>query len=427
MLSSAARAYCDDKLMSIAEADAGAIRTGNEATACSHSAQFKYFCSSIDHSDLSFSSTTQNDAESILASFAIAVSTGEFSASRKPVALKSVKNHVLAAASFAINASRKDPRFRYDQFGNKIGDRYFPALQLVYQSMSKWKKKSSKALPLSPAIISHLVTIASLSPQFSESACIRDAVILGCFTGSRCGEYCSGKAHKGDAFGKVPHNILTAEFAGWPIAFCSADFYFLNATHHIVPWTDADSAGTMVRIRFRYDKGGGCNFSERTFHKVSCDDPALSFLCPVKTCFRILLRWSSISNNPLSPVFCWRESPKSKHRFLADIRVTAALRTAVTAMYPDPTHLYRVNIKDVRTHSVRVYACLALNDAGLSHHEIEYKLRWASKAWMVYLRENMAKIPSQTLAVFLAAFVTEHVPENPRVPSLLDEDVDDGN
>jgi len=126
-------------------------------------------------------------------------------------------------------------------------------------------------------------------------------------------------------------------------------------------------------------------------------------------------------------VFCWRETPKSKHRFLADIRVTAALRTAVTAMYPDPTHLYRVNIKDVRTHSVRVYACLALNDAGLSHHEIEYKLRWASKAWMVYLRENMAKIPSQTLAVFLAAFVTEHVPENPRVPSLLDEDVDDGN
>jgi hypothetical protein len=62
-----------------------------------------------------------------------------------------------------------------------------------------------------------------------------------------------------------------------------------------------------------------------------------------------------------------------------------------------------------------------------AYHEIEYKLRWASKAWMVYLRENMAKIPSQTLAVFLAAFVTEHVPENPRVPSLLDEDVDDGN
>jgi hypothetical protein len=96
-------------------------------------------------------------------------------------------------------------------------------------------------------------------------------------------------------------------------------------------------------------------------------------------------------------------------------------------MYPDPTHLYRINIKDVLTHSVHVYACLALNDSDLSHHEIEYKLRWASKAWMVYLRENMAKIPSQTLLVFLAAFVTEHAPEHPRVSSPLDEDVDDGN
>ena len=82
-------------MISITEADAGAIRTGNEATACSHSVQFKNFGASIDHLDISFAHKKQSDAESILASFAIAVPTGDFSASRKPVALKSVKNHVL--------------------------------------------------------------------------------------------------------------------------------------------------------------------------------------------------------------------------------------------------------------------------------------------------------------------------------------------
>lgn len=51
--------------------------------------------------------------------------------------------------------------------------------------------------------------------------------------------------------------------------------------NHVIPWTDADSSCIMVRIRFRYDKDGGCNFSERTFQNFSCDDPELSFLCPV--------------------------------------------------------------------------------------------------------------------------------------------------
>jgi len=428
MLSSAATAYCDDKLLSLAEADTGAVRTGNESTAVHQALKFKTFCAHIDHTDLSFSHTTQNDAASLLTAFAIAVSTGEFSASGKPVGLKSVKNHVLAAASFATNASRKDPRYRYDQFGNKIGNGYVPSLNLFYNSMNKWKKKSSKALPLNPTIISHLVSIATLSKPFSEACCIRDAVILGCFTGSRCGEYCAGKHHPGDEFGKVPANVLTTEFEGWPIAFTASDITFLDASLHVIPYPLAQSAASMVRIRFRYDKGGGCNFSERTFHKVPSSNDFHSFLCPVATCIRILFRWSSISNDPLVPVFCWRPTPKSHRRFLTAIKVTAALRKATIALYPDESHFYRINLSDVRTHSIRVYACLALCAANLDDHVIEYKLRWASKAWKVYLRENWSQISDQTVAVFNAAFVTEQLSSvDSHTPPLLDEDVDDGN
>ena len=413
--------------MSLAESDTGAVRTGNEATALNQAMQFKKFCEHLDHTDISFSHTKSSDAEALLASFAISVSTGEFSVSGKPVGLKSIKNHVLAAASFAVNASRKDPRYRYDQYGNKIGATYFPALNLFYNSMSKWQKKSSKALPLNPLIISHLVSLAASSKPFSEACCIRDAVILGCFTGSRCGEYCSGKHHKGDEFGKVPANILTTAYAGWPIAFCSRDFTFLDSTLHEIPFSQAASKASMVRIRFRYDKGGGCNFSERTFHTVPSTDPFLSFLCPVATCLRIIFRWSAISNDPLVPVFCWRPTPNSQRRFLQDTKVTAALRTAVTVLYPDSSHFYRINISDIRTHSIRVYACLALCAANLEDHVIEYKLRWASKAWKVYLRENWCQISDQTVAVFYAAFVAEHCSSADDTTPPLDEDIDDGN
>jgi len=365
----------------------------------------------------------------LLASFAMGVSTGHFSVSRTPVGLKSVQNHVKAAASFAINASRKDPRYRYNQFGNKIGNTYFPALNLFYNSMTKWKKKSSQALPLTPQIITHLFSVTARSFPFSEACCIRDAVILGCFTGSRCGEYCSGKRHPGDEFGKVPITTQTSDFAGWPIAFCSTDIYFLSSSLHTVSHLMAPSKATMVRIRFRYDKGGGCNFSERTFHRVPSSDPLLFFLCPVATCIRTLFHWSAISNDPLVPVFCFCPVFKSHRRFLADAKVTAALRAAVTILYPDPSHFYRLNLQDVRTHSIQVYACLALVAAKFDDHIIEYKLRWASKAWKVYMRENWSQISDQTVAVFQAAFVTEQFPsaDTTQTPPLMDEDIDDGN
>jgi len=163
MLSSAVIAHCDAQLLSLAETDTGAVRTSNETTAVSQAVKFQNFCRQLDHTDFSFSHTKVSNAERLLASFAMGVSTGHFSVSRTPVGLNSVQNHVKAAASFAINASRKDPHYRYDQFGNKIGNTYFSALNSFYNSMTKWKKKSSKALPLTPPIITHLVSVVAHS------------------------------------------------------------------------------------------------------------------------------------------------------------------------------------------------------------------------------------------------------------------------
>jgi len=75
----------------------------------------------------------------------MSVATREFSLLDKPVGLKIVKSHVHDAAFFAVNVSCKDPRYHYDQFGNKVGDRDLPAMNLFYNGMVKWKKKSSKA------------------------------------------------------------------------------------------------------------------------------------------------------------------------------------------------------------------------------------------------------------------------------------------
>lgn len=121
-------------------------------------------------------------------------------------------------------------------------------------------------------------------------------------------------------------------------------------------------------------------FLECTFNQVISDDPTLSFLRPIATCLRIHLEWL-----PLPPIFCLRPTPAPKRRcFLSDLKATVALRAL-------PTHLYCIILKDIHSYSIRVYACLALLvAANFKDHEIEYKLRWVSKAWRVYLRENLA-------------------------------------
>ena len=78
--------------------------------------------------------------------------------------------------------------------------------------MTKWEKKKSKALPLTPEIIADLIKTASRAPPLCTPPCTRDSIILGTFTGSRCSEYCRGKHKKNEPFGLVPTNPHTVPF-----------------------------------------------------------------------------------------------------------------------------------------------------------------------------------------------------------------------
>ena len=357
------------------------------------------------------------------------VAEGKFSASGKKVGIKTVKNYVREAAQFAINISKKDPCYRCDEYGNKLGGEndYIPGLKLFYNQMTKWEKKKSKALPLTPEIIADLIKTASRAPLHSVLPCTRDGIILGSYTGSRCSEYCRGKRKKNDPFELVPSNPHTVPFDGWPIAFTAVDFSFLSKDKILIPHSLGHSAA-FVQIRFRFDKGGGGNFNVRTFARVSNKDTTLAFCCPVATSCRIISRWSSISNKSKSPVFCYLKNPKSSRTiaFLDDQVVNSIIRACVTRVYPNPGHLFRINIKDFRTHSIRVYACLVLNAAGFKPHAIEYQLRWASAAWKVYIRENLAKIPQQTADIFREAFVSSDA-QPLVISSIFDDITDDGN
>ena len=276
----------------------------------------------------------------------------------------------------------------------------FPELQGWLHFLEKWDGPPNKAWSLDLKILLALQSMAN-DYILSNTACAIDGIILGSYTGSRVSEYCKGTTRRGEKYAIVPASRFTREWGGLPIALISSDFSFLNASHSIVTYDQALTEAVYVTIRFRFDKGGGRNFSTRTFRRLVRNE----FLCPVRTSLRILHRWSLLGADTHFPVCCYKDEQTRQPKVLVDTHVTATIRQAVTIAYPDPNHLFRKNMSFFRTHSVRVFACCTLIAAGLTEAQIEHKLRWSSTAWKTYIRESLAEVDATGLVLFRSALV----------------------
>ena len=276
----------------------------------------------------------------------------------------------------------------------------FPELQGWLSFLEKWDGPPNKAWSLDLKI---LLALTSMADDYilTATACAIDGIILGSYTGSRVSEYCKGTTRRGEQYAIVPQSRFTREWGGLPIALISSDFSFLTKTHSIVTYEQAHQEATYVSIRFRFDKGGGRNFSTRTFRRLVSN----KFLCPIETSLRILHRWSLLGADSHFPVCCYKDPKSHRPKVLADTHVTATIRQAVVLAYPDPNHLFRKNISFFRTHPVRVFACCTLLAAGLTEAQIEYKLRWSSSAWKTYIRESLAEVDATGLLLFQSALI----------------------
>lgn len=302
--------------------------------------------------------------------------------------------YLAAAASFAIDQLLPDPRFRHNMFGFQIGKNMFPDLHHWLAFLKKWEGPTNKAWSLDIKILTELRSMKNKYHPLSSTASAIDAIVLGSYTGARCSEYCRGTYRKGELFSKVPDNKFTKEWRGYPIAFVNSDITFLNRSRCLIQTSQAHLDAQYVQVRFRFDKGGGQNFSVRTFRHL----PQEPFLCPVQTSLRILTRWLRICKDERFPICCFLD--KQRTSVLTDTQVTATLREAVIGAYPNPNHVFRQQLNLFRTHSIRVFACCTLVAAGLSTEQIEYKLRWCSTSWKGYIRESLAEVDQLSLKIF---------------------------
>jgi hypothetical protein len=95
---------------------------------------------------------------------------------------------------------------------------------------------------------------------------------------------------------------------------------------------------------------------------------------------------------------------KGQHCTIHGKHMEHTIRASCEKAYPNPNHYLRINIKRLLSHSIRIFACVALQNIGVKLDDITYRLRWNSDAVNFYIRDCYRLIDDLTGKALLGAY-----------------------
>jgi hypothetical protein len=98
-------------------------------------------------------------------------------------------------------------------------------------------------------------------------------------------------------------------------------------------------------------------------------------ICPVRSALRIVLRAQRLGQPSNLPVAMYKLK-QGKTLYLTDNKIAELLRAVVRAIRPDTT---KEELKRYSTHSLRIWACVLLDEAGKSPEYIKKKTPLAGR------------------------------------------------
>jgi hypothetical protein len=98
-----------------------------------------------------------------------------------------------------------------------------------------------------------------------------------------------------------------------------------------------------------------------------------------------LVLWARRLNQPDDMPIAVYKTKKGKVIYLTGNKIAKLLQKAVKKVCPDTTP---DELKRYSTHSLRVWACVLLNEAGKLPDFIKKRLRWLGDSFRMYLRDT---------------------------------------
>ena len=261
---------------------------------------------------------------------------------------------------------------------------------IVISNLSKEENISRKRSPLDAKIFAGLQRMADESKSAdSDVNLLLDVTIIGRYVGPRVSEYAQKQKNKVD-YHVYPSGTRVVK------AWTEGDFCFRDASGNTIPdpALTGPEALSKVTITWRIQKNR--ENSETVTLSSDLDNLAL---CPVQAAYRMVLRARRLGQVPNMPLACFSAGTTSDEvvHYLTGTMVANLLRQAAKSAYPtmpkDQLLLYSA-------HSLRVWACVLLDEAGKNHMFIKKRLRWKGDSFMMYLRDTPAIQDDHVRALF---------------------------
>ena len=322
-------------------------------------------------------SISQPDRNMIIALFILSLAQGN---TIKCISIKesTAKRYMSAACDFSKRLHFPDPSL--DQRGARAAP-----INRVLHEMKRWDSMPNRKEPITPAIVDTMRSFApSDNPDHLHSALL-DWNILGQFYGFRSSEWAQNVENR--------KNLPLRAIDGSPLAFIFSDITFFDKKHRRLtkafskPLDPNDVHEVEFRWRFQKNLDNG-----QCITQVKRPN---SPLCPVAAALRIRERARRL-NSSTHDVLAVFADKKGATSFITTDLITSFLQRAAAQTY---NITKKSDLKQWTPHSMRVGACVLLNEQGYSFDFIKLRLRWRSDAFRDYLRNTRILASHHSTAV----------------------------
>ena len=226
--------------------------------------------------------------------------------------------------------------------------------------------------PISKEMFVAIANHASDSDIDSVESVIFDWITLGRVAGFRVAEYAQTTQDKVDEYEYASGNRVIK-------AFIPLDWNFYDKKGRLITVHSLDGSAdppAKIKLTFRIQKNRQ-NGQSITF----VADNRHPDICPVRAAYRIFLRAKRLGQSDNQPMGVFTNH-HGITKYLTANKIAEVLQSFAKTCHPDLT---RDEIMRFTSHSIRVWAVVLLDEAGMNADFIKSRLRWMGDSYRSYL------------------------------------------
>jgi hypothetical protein len=163
-------------------------------------------------------------------------------------------------------------------------------------------------------------------------------------------------------------------------AFIASDFTFYDKKSQIIADLSNVLFNTVERVCITWGIQKNCQNNQKI--TLLCDK-ANKALCPVLATLRLVLRARRLYQPDSMPVTCYGK--KDSLAYITGTRIIVLFRAAARAVRPTIT---KEDEQRYSAHSLQVWACVLLDEAGKTPDFIKKRLRWMGGSFWMYSHDT---------------------------------------